>query len=151
MSGRLRGALAAVALLAIVTPRSARAVCNAGGGCPDVVATCCGATSCTLDGTITVTDDVCVLNFGSRDVALSGEIAAGPHMVTIVAGSVHLTGRLSAAGGRGIVTIAAAPGRMLGRPGLPGSSLTHRGRNDHSGSNGPTPASGADVPAAPRG
>src|SRR5205823_7122784 len=122
MSRRLRELLAAVALLAAATP--ARAVCNAGGGCPDVVDTCCGATSCTLDGTITVTDDVCVLNFGSRDVTLSGEIAAGPHVVTIVAGSVHLTGRLSAAGGRGIVTIAAAPGGMLGRPGMPGFSLT---------------------------
>src|SRR5437667_11894099 len=112
MSGRLRGALAAVALLAIVTPRSARAVCNAGGGCPDVVATCCGATSCTLDGTITVTDDVCVLNFGSRDVTLSGEIAAGPHMVTIVAGTVHLTGPPRAAARRRIPPIA-APTRGL--------------------------------------
>src|SRR2546430_15291360 len=119
MSGRLRGALAAVALLAIVTPRSARAVCNAGGGCPDVVATCCGATSCTLDGTITVTDDVCVLNFGSRDVTLSGEIAAGPHMVTIVAGSVHLTGRLSAAGGGGPPPNAAGPRRPAGAPPRP--------------------------------
>src|SRR5437763_14892393 len=100
MSGRLRGALAAVALLAIVTPRSARAVCNAGGGCPDVVATCGGATSCTLDGTITVTDDVCVLNFGRRGVTLSGEIAAGPHMVPIAAGSAHPTGPVGPDGGR---------------------------------------------------
>src|SRR5438132_1465873 len=38
MSGRLRGALAAVALPAIVTPRSARAVCHAGGGGPLVAA-----------------------------------------------------------------------------------------------------------------
>src|SRR5947199_9516093 len=109
MSGRLRGALAAVALLAIVTPRSARAVCNAGGGCPDVVATCCGSTSCTLDGTITLTDDVCVLNFGSRDVTVTGEIAAATRMVTLVAGSVRLTGRLSAAGGHGAIKIAAPP------------------------------------------
>src|SRR5438552_8450150 len=144
MSGRLRGALAAVALLAFVTPRSARAVCNAGGGCPDVVATCYGATSCTLDGTITVTDDVCVLNFGSRDVTLSGDIPAGPPMVTIEAGSVHLTGRLSAAGGRGIVTIAAAPGGMLGRPGMPGFRLAGRGRIELAGSNGSTLAIDAD-------
>src|SRR2546428_323171 len=72
LTGRLRGLLAAVVVLAAATPRAARAVCNAGGGCPDVVATCCGSTSCTLDGTIAVTDDVCVLNFGSRDVTLSG-------------------------------------------------------------------------------
>src|SRR5207249_1988791 len=124
MSGRLRGALAAAALLAAATPRAARAVCNAGGGCPGVVATCCGATSCTLDGTITVTDEVCVLNFGSRDVTLSGELAAGPHMVTLVAGSVHVTGRLSATGGRGVITVTAPPGGVLGRPGMPAFSLT---------------------------
>src|SRR5438552_968813 len=144
MSGRLRGALAAVALLVVATPRAARAVCNAGGGCPDVVATCCGSTSCTLDGTITVTDDVCVLNFGSRDVTITGEIAAATRMVTLVAGSVRLMGRLTASGGRGVITVTAPPGGVLGRPGMPAFSLTDRGRIDLSGSNGSTLAIDAD-------
>ena len=139
MSGRLRGAvLATVALLLTSAPRPARAACSAAGGCPSLVATCCGATSCTLDGTITVTDTACALDFGSRDVTLSGALDAGAHVVTITAGSLHITGRLSATGSQGIIRVQAPPGGTLGRVGVPGLSLTDRGRIDLSGTNGAT-------------
>src|SRR5207253_6867482 len=139
MSGRLRGAvLATVALLLTSAPRPARAACSAAGGCPSLVATCCGATSCTLDGTITVTDTACALDFGSRDVTLSGALDAGAHVVTLTAGSLHVTGRLSATGSQGIIRVQPPPGGTLGHAGVPGLSLTDRGRIDLSGINGAT-------------
>src|SRR5439155_1924653 len=139
LTGRLRGAvLATVALLLASAPRSARAVCSATGGCPDLVSACCGATSCTLDGTITVTDDTCVLSFGSRDITLSGVLDAGEHVLTITAGSLHITGRLSASGSGGLIRVQPPPGGTLGRGGVPGLSLTDRGRIDLSGTNGAT-------------
>src|SRR5439155_761451 len=73
-----------------------------------------------------------------RDVTLSGQLNVGEHAVAITAGSLHVTGRLSATGSQGIIRVQPPPGGTLGRTGVPGLNLTDRGRIDLSGINGAT-------------
>src|SRR5439155_2522244 len=61
---------------------------------------CCGATTCTLDGTITLSDPVCDLDFGARNVTLSGSLVVGSRTLTLEAGGLTVTGLLDASGTR---------------------------------------------------
>src|SRR5207249_4828789 len=91
---RLAILLAAAALLLGV--RSAGAVCSAPTACQfsDLPASCCGATTCTLDGAITVAGASCNLDFRPYNVTLTsaGTINVGSSMLTIEAGSFVVSG-----------------------------------------------------------
>ncbi len=103
---------AALLALALACPAArAGAVCTlavpCGGGTNDaapILARCCGATSCTLDGTITLTGAVCNLDLGAHAVALSGQLAAGSSTVALTAASISIAGGTFAAPG-GSVTL----------------------------------------------
>src|SRR5713226_1111542 len=81
-------------------------------------ASCCGAASCNLNGTITINAPICDLDFAGRNVTLSGTLVVGPNTVTIEAGSVEVSGLLDASGHvspdpAGNVTITAGGGLNL--------------------------------------
>jgi hypothetical protein len=112
--------LSRLALLALVLAWSAGragaactlAISCRGGGTNDaapILARCCGATSCTLDGTITLTGPVCNLDLGAHAVALSGQIAAGASTVALAAASISIPGGTFAAPG-GSVTLTTTGG-----------------------------------------
>ncbi|HLK09879.1 MAG TPA: hypothetical protein VKW76_00700 [Candidatus Binatia bacterium] len=107
---RLRAliALALAARAAIAGAACTQAIHCVGGTTNDaatIVARCCGATSCVLDGTITLSGSVCNLDFGAHAVALSGQIAAGSSTLALTATSVQLGGgTLTAPGGTVTIT-----------------------------------------------
>src|SRR5581483_4197237 len=118
-------ALAVLLLLAAaLAPRPATAACNATGACPNLVAACCGSTTCTLDGTVTLTGGACSLDFGTRAVTLSGTLVVPaepspgvgqpPNVVVIHAGEFHVTGKLTSNGAPAAsVTITRPAGGLL--------------------------------------
>jgi hypothetical protein len=102
---RRRVVVGIATLALLVRAGAAFAICSA-NVCHfgDLPASCCGATSCTLDGTITVTGATCDLNFNGRNVTLSGTLNLGStpaipvKMLTIEAGSFRVTGVVNGAG-----------------------------------------------------
>src|SRR5579885_1972978 len=78
--------------------------CGGTNDAAPILARCCGATTCTLDGTITLTGPVCNLDLGAHAVALSGQIAAGSSTVALTAASIAIAGGTLAAQG-GSVTL----------------------------------------------
>src|SRR5438046_2096597 len=79
----LLGATDAAAVCTTATP-----VCQFS----DLPQSCCGATSCTLDGALTVASGVCDFDFGARNVTLSGTLTVGSNTISIEAGSFVITG-----------------------------------------------------------
>src|SRR5438552_18473483 len=74
--------LAALALV-LGTSRAALAVCSVTSACsaaPFLAPSsgCCGATTCTIDGTVTLSGPACGLDFGALNVTASGPPVAGP-------------------------------------------------------------------------
>src|SRR5205823_3401596 len=105
--------------------------CNAPSACSltDLPAACCNATSCTLDGTITIPAGGCNLDFGPRNVTLTttGMIVLGSNMLSIEAGSFTVAGTINGRGaspnhgGRLVVTTnggAASAFRLTGTTAL---------------------------------
>ena len=85
-----------VAIVLVGGARSAKAVCT-GTAChlSDLPASCCGATSCTLDGAITISGQGCDLDFGARNVTLTGSVnlpSAGASMLAIEAATFTISG-----------------------------------------------------------
>jgi hypothetical protein len=109
MSLSRRLVLPLVLAATLAAPGAAVAACNLASACTfdqiNSVPGCCGATTCTIDGTVTVVPPapgaVCTFNFGTRDVTIAagGRFVAGSNTVTILARNFTIDrGRLVAAG-----------------------------------------------------
>ena len=59
---------------------------------------CCSAAACTIDGTLTVSAATCTFDFGTRNLTVSGQIAAQGKTITLRAKSVKVTGLVDARG-----------------------------------------------------
>ena len=104
MSRRLALVVAAAGLLVGAQRGTAGATCPVTSACSStapLIGACCGGTTCTLDGTITVSGRVCELDFGSRQVLLTGQLIVGSNTLTIRAGGFRVSGTLSANGSPG--------------------------------------------------
>jgi hypothetical protein len=137
LSGRTRVASLLIALFGM--PALAHAACNHPSICDTTALladrACCGATSCTLDGTYTVSGAVCDFDFGARNVILSGSLAVGSSVVTIEARSLALRGPLTAtgapgnAGGDVTITLTGGANPALRTIGTGGMDLSGYGAN----------------------
>ena len=98
--------LAALALLgaALAFPSHAQAVC-APSACDATTLTsnaaCCSASACTIDGTLTVSGPTCTFDFGTRNLTVSGTIAAQGKTITLKAKSMKVTGLIDVRGPSG--------------------------------------------------
>jgi hypothetical protein len=85
----------------VTMPSVADAVCNV-SACDASILTsnpaCCTASTCTIDGTLTVTAASCTFDFGTRNLTVSGQIAAQGKAVTLMAKSMKLTGLIDVRG-----------------------------------------------------
>src|SRR5438093_11337132 len=102
LTRRLAVPLAALALV-LGASRAALAVCSVTRACsaaPFLAPSsgCCGATTCTIDGTVTLSGPACGLDFGARNVTLSGALVVGSGTLTLAAGGLTVTGLLNARG-----------------------------------------------------
>ncbi len=98
-----RGLAVFLAALALVlgASRAALAVCNHTTCSAAAILTdsaCCGAVTCLLDGTITLSGPACNLDFGARNVTLSGSLVVGSGTLTLHAGGLTVRGLLNARG-----------------------------------------------------
>ena len=93
--GASRAAVAACNVTSI--PRPGEPTCSAA---PFLAPSsgCCGATTCTIDGTVTLSGSTCDLDFGARSVTLSGSLVVGSRTLTLEAGALTVTGLLDASG-----------------------------------------------------
>ena len=133
MTRRLALVAAAAGLLVVARPGTADAICPVTAVCASaapLISACCGATTCTLDGPITITGPACELDFGARDVTLSGALNVGSNTLMIRAGGFHVTGTLTATGSPGgnVTVMHSAGGR------LDSFTLEGHGKIDVSGS-----------------
>ncbi|TMA51434.1 MAG: hypothetical protein E6J75_18525, partial [Deltaproteobacteria bacterium] len=133
MSRRLALVVAAAGLFVGAQRGIAGATCPVTSACSStapLIGACCGGTTCTLDGTITVSGRVCELDFGARQVLLTGQLIVGSNTLTIHAGGFRVSGTLSANGSPGgnVIIMHSAGGR------LETFSLEGRGKIDVSGS-----------------
>src|SRR5207245_9134480 len=80
LTRRLAVPLAALVLV-LGASHAALAVCSVPPACSAEPflrsSACCGATTCTLDGTVTLSGPACDLDFGARNVTLSGTLVVG--------------------------------------------------------------------------
>src|SRR5947207_1211693 len=102
LTRRLAVPLAALALV-LGTSRAALAVCSVTRACSAapflaLSSGCCGATTCTIDGTVTLSGPACGLDFGAHNVTLSGTLVVGSGTLTLAAGGLTVTGLLDARG-----------------------------------------------------
>ena len=102
LTRRLAVPLAALALV-LGASRAALAVCSVTRACsaaPFLASSsgCCGATTCTIDGTVTLSGPACGLDFGAHNVTLSGTLVVGSGTLTLAAGGLTVTGLLDARG-----------------------------------------------------
>ncbi len=120
LTRRLPLVLAALAFL-LGSSRIALGVCSVTSACSatpflNPASGCCGATSCTIDGTVTQSGPTCTLDFGARNVTLSGTLVVGSNMLTLEAGSLVVTGLINATGTSpnpgGNVTLGLSPGGL---------------------------------------
>ena len=91
----------AVLAVAAVAPSRAEAVCNV-SACDAAAlignAQCCTASTCTIDGTLTVSGPVCTFDFGTRNLTVSHQVVAPGKFVTLKAKSMKLTGLIDVRG-----------------------------------------------------
>src|SRR5258705_10796789 len=92
----------ALALAAgVFVPSLAHAVCSVSACAAAALtpnAACCTASTCTIDGTLTVSGPTCTFDFGARNLTISGQVAAQGLTVTLMAKSVKLTGLIDVRG-----------------------------------------------------
>ena len=154
------GSLAAAALVAGM----ASAACGPAAVCTsaDLPAGCCIGNTCTLDGTISLTGPTCDLNFGARNVTLTGTLNVGTQTLTIEAGSFRINGGLLDAHGTagnpgGNLTITTTGGGSIGYAlmldggGATGINLTGFGRGGGSlrvDADGPVTIAGGRIDAS---
>ncbi len=104
LTRRLAVPLAALALV-LGASRAALAVCSVTSACsaaPFLASSgCCGATTCTIDRTVTLSGPACDLDFGARNVTLSGSLVVGSGTLTLAAGGLTVTGSSTRAARRG--------------------------------------------------
>jgi hypothetical protein len=93
--------------------------CTAG----PIIAACCSATTCALDGTITVSGPSCTFDFGARSVTLSGQLAAQGKTVRLQQKSLRLTGLIDVRGPGG----AAAGNVTIVTTGMTGLAYSQEG------------------------
>jgi hypothetical protein len=92
----------ALALAAgVLAPSLAHAVCSV-SACDAAALTanaaCCTASTCTIDGTLTVSGATCTFDFGARNLTVSGQVAAQGKTITLRAKSVKVTGLVDVRG-----------------------------------------------------
>jgi len=64
-------------------------------------ASCCSAAACTIDGTLTVSGPSCTFDFGTRNLTVSGQIAAQGKTIVLKAKSVKVAGLIDVRGPSG--------------------------------------------------
>ena len=105
-----------IAVCALLLPVRAWSVCSKSNVCGAASliadAACCGATSCTIDGTVTVSGPTCTFDFGGRNLTVSGQFVVGSRDVAIRAASVVLTGKIDGRGRPGGNVTIQTTGRM---------------------------------------
>ncbi len=134
--------LLGVAVLAVTLHTSvAAAICAHtitchGDGSNDaapLVAACCGASSCTLDGQVSLSGPLCVLDFGGRSVTLSGRLVVGSGTLAVSAASLTLTTGTIDATGPGDRNGGAVAVRTIGHATTAFAMTTAQARIDVSG------------------
>src|SRR5438128_762787 len=160
LTRRLAVPLAALALV-LGASRAALAVCSVTRACSAapflaLSSGCCGATTCTIDGTVTLSGPACSLDFGAHNVTLSGTLVVGSGTLTLAAGGLTVTGFLDARGatGRpgGNVTLALGAGGLSLARGS-GTAIDLEGFAAGGGTltaavDGPVSLSGGDIDAS---
>jgi hypothetical protein len=94
-------ALGFLAAVAVTLPSRADAVCSVSACDASALignAACCTASTCTIDGTLTVNAPTCTFDFGTRNLTVSGTVAAQGKTVTLKAKSMKLSGLLDVRG-----------------------------------------------------
>src|SRR5262249_49757611 len=104
----------------MLAPSRALAVCSVSACDAGILtsnAACCTASTCTIDGPLTVLGPTCTFDFGARNLTISGQVAAQGLTVTLKAKSVKLTGLIDVRGpggaAAGNVTIVTTGGTAL--------------------------------------
>jgi Dictyostelium (slime mold) repeat len=88
---------------ALFAVRVASAACPVTSACNDAsvflgTPACCGAHSCVLDGTVTMSGAVCNLDFDGRDLTIAGAVNVGSSTLHLSAASVVVSGLVNAKG-----------------------------------------------------
>lgn len=93
--------LVSLLVAAAFAPRPASAICTK-TACDATALTsdaaCCSASSCTIDGTLTVSGSNCTFDFGTRNLTVSGTVSAQGKTLTLKAKSMKVTGLVDVRG-----------------------------------------------------
>jgi len=124
-----RRILSSTATLLLLSALAARAdaACNVSGCDASALISnpsCCTVAGCTID-TLTVTGPTCTFDFGTRNLTISGTVAAQGRTITLMAKSVTLTGLIDVRGPGG----AAAGNVTIVTTGLTGLAYSQQGGN----------------------
>jgi hypothetical protein len=88
----------------LLAPSRADAVCSVSAcDAPTLISnpSCCTTSTCTIDGTLTVSAPACTFDFGTRNLIVSGQVAAQGKTITLKAKSMKLTGLIDVRGPSG--------------------------------------------------
>ena len=94
-------ALGFLAAVAVSLPGRADAVCTVSACDASALvgnAACCTASTCTIDGTLTVNAPNCTFDFGTRNLTVIGTVSAQGKTVTLRAKSMKLSGKVDVRG-----------------------------------------------------